>query len=48
MVMMQMLFSESLLSHRQTLDVIILLHTKKGIYLVKSGYHVARQLQKIN
>ena len=36
------------LSHRQTSNVIIWLHTKKGIYSVKSGYHVARQLQKIN
>ena len=36
------------LIHRQTSNVIIWLHTKKGIYSVKSGYHVARQLQKIN
>ena len=35
------------LSHRQTLDVIMWLHTKKGVYSVKSGYHVARQLQNM-
>ena len=36
------------LSHRQTSDVIMWLHTKKGVYLVKSGYHAARQLQKMD
>ena len=35
------------LSHRQASDVIMWLHTKKGVYSVKSGYHVARQLKKI-
>ena len=35
------------LSHRQTSDVLMWLHKKKGVYSVKSGYHVARQLQKM-
>ena len=35
------------LSHRQASDVIMWLHTKKGVYSVKLGYHVARQLKKM-
>ena len=35
------------LSHRQASDMILWLHTKKGVYSVKSGYHVARQLKKM-
>ena len=34
------------LSHRQALDAMIWLHTKKGAYLVKSGYHAGRQIKK--
>ena len=34
------------LSHRQALDAMIWLHTKKSVYSVKLGYHAARQLKK--
>ena len=34
------------LSHKQALDAMIWLHTKKGVYSVKSGYHVVRQIKK--
>ena len=34
------------LSHRQASDAITWLHTKKGAYSVRSGYHAARILKK--
>ena len=34
------------LSHRHTLDAVVWQHNKQGVYSVKSGYHVARQIQK--
>ena len=34
------------LSHRQASDAITWLHTKKGDYSVRSGYHAARKLKK--
>lgn len=34
------------LSHIHTSDAIVWQHNKKGVYLVKSGCHVARQIQK--
>ena len=34
------------LSHKQASDAMIWLHTKKGLYLVKLGYHATRQLKK--
>ena len=33
-------------SHRQAVDAMIWLHTKKGVDLVKSGYHAGRQIKK--
>ena len=32
------------LSRRSVMDSIVWLHNKKGVYSVKSGYHVARQI----
>ena len=32
------------LSHRHTLDVVVWQHNKQGVYSVRSGYHVARQI----
>ncbi|XP_023927595.1 uncharacterized protein LOC112039000 [Quercus suber] len=34
------------LSHRVVSDVLIWLHTKTGEYMVKSGYQIARLIQK--
>ena len=34
------------LSHRLVPDAIAWLHNKRGVYFVKSGYHVARQILK--
>ncbi|XP_030924761.1 uncharacterized protein LOC115951750 [Quercus lobata] len=34
------------LSHRSVTDSMIWLHNKKGVYSVKSGYHVARQIMR--
>ena len=34
------------LSHRQASDAMIWLHTKKGVYSIKSGYHAGRQIKK--
>ena len=34
------------LSHRHTPDAILWLHNERGVYYVKSGYHVARQSLK--
>ena len=32
------------LSHRRVSDVMVWLHNRKGIYSVRSGYHVARKV----